>query len=269
MKEEVSKFHALQLFTDTFIAEVVHLDNHSVGIYIRLLCFSWTKNAAGLTKDQAYKICQCKTDDCNNKVDSILTEFFKITSKNNKEQVVYQNKRLVKEHDYLIKKYKKKSASGSKGAEVRWDKNSSANGKDIAPIPNPIPIPKINIKDKFDSFWKLIKSKKGSRFLALQRFEKYCGELDEKELSLKYNKYSDSIKDKQFQKHVSTWINQRCFEDEEERKECFVIEKPIIFEHEGKKLRKVGETGFYYDLADDDGKRYKKHKWKDEPILND
>ena len=26
---------------------------------------------------------------------------------------------------------------------------------------------------KFDSFWKLIKSKKGSRFLALQRFEKY------------------------------------------------------------------------------------------------
>ena len=41
---ETNKFHALQLFTDTFTAETVHLSNEQVGIYIRLLCFAWTKN---------------------------------------------------------------------------------------------------------------------------------------------------------------------------------------------------------------------------------
>ena len=40
MEEGKNKFHALQLFTDTFIAETVHLSNDQVGIYIRLLCFA-------------------------------------------------------------------------------------------------------------------------------------------------------------------------------------------------------------------------------------
>ena len=41
--KEINKFHALQLFTDTFAAETVHLTNEAIGIYIRLLCFAWTK----------------------------------------------------------------------------------------------------------------------------------------------------------------------------------------------------------------------------------
>ena len=44
MEKETNKFHALQLFTDTFAAETVHLTNEQIGIYIRLLCFAWTKN---------------------------------------------------------------------------------------------------------------------------------------------------------------------------------------------------------------------------------
>ena len=39
------KLPSLPLFTDTFTAETVHLTNEQVGIYIRLLCFAWTKNA--------------------------------------------------------------------------------------------------------------------------------------------------------------------------------------------------------------------------------
>jgi len=45
MTKETNKFHALQLFTDTFTAETVHLTNEKIGIYIRLLSFAWTKNA--------------------------------------------------------------------------------------------------------------------------------------------------------------------------------------------------------------------------------
>ena len=40
MTKETNKFHALQLFTDTFTAETVHLTNEAIGIYIRLFRLS-------------------------------------------------------------------------------------------------------------------------------------------------------------------------------------------------------------------------------------
>ena len=52
MEEKTNKFHALQLFTDTFTAETVHLTNEQVGIYIKLLCFSWTKTPNLLKQNQ-------------------------------------------------------------------------------------------------------------------------------------------------------------------------------------------------------------------------
>ena len=44
MDKATNKFHALQLFTDTFAAETVHLTNEAIGIYIRLLSFCRPKN---------------------------------------------------------------------------------------------------------------------------------------------------------------------------------------------------------------------------------
>ena len=72
--EQVNKFHALQLFTDTFSAETVHLTNHAIGIYIRLLCFAWTKNSKPFKTTSAYRICQCKDNDCESQVDSVLEQ---------------------------------------------------------------------------------------------------------------------------------------------------------------------------------------------------
>ena len=72
MDKTPNKFHALQLFTDTFAAETVHLTNEQVGIYIRLLCFAWTKNTKPFKTESAYRICQCKTDDCKLNIDEIL-----------------------------------------------------------------------------------------------------------------------------------------------------------------------------------------------------
>ena len=79
--KEINKFHALQLFTDTFAAETVHLTNEAIGIYIRLLCFAWTKNAKPFTRISAERICQCVDDKCKNTVDDILNEFFKFNKK--------------------------------------------------------------------------------------------------------------------------------------------------------------------------------------------
>ena len=76
MEKETNKFHALQLFTDTFAAETVHLTNEQVGIYIRLLCFAWTKNTKAFSSDSAYRLCQCINEECKVKVHAILQEFF-------------------------------------------------------------------------------------------------------------------------------------------------------------------------------------------------
>jgi len=76
MTKETNKFHALQLFTDTFTAETVHLTNEEIGIYIRLLSFAWTKNTKPFTTESAFRICQCKTQDCKITVMNILYEFF-------------------------------------------------------------------------------------------------------------------------------------------------------------------------------------------------
>ena len=72
MEKETNKFHALQLFTDTFAAETVHLTNEQVGIYIRLLCFAWTKNTKAFSSDSAYRLCQCINEEFKVKVHAIL-----------------------------------------------------------------------------------------------------------------------------------------------------------------------------------------------------
>ena len=132
MEKEINKFHALQLFTDTFVAETVHLTNEAQGVYIRLLCFSWTKNTKPFTADEAYRICYCRSKECEKIVQSVLNEFF-INDDGN-----YTQKRLVKEHEYLVSKYKRRSEAGKKGGLAKRD---NATSKNVAPIPRPSPIP--------------------------------------------------------------------------------------------------------------------------------
>ena len=86
MTKETNKFHALQLFTDTFTAETVHLTNEAIGIYIRLLCFSWTKNTKPFKTESAYRICQCLSEECKVNVFKILHEFFEPSMKDKDTQ---------------------------------------------------------------------------------------------------------------------------------------------------------------------------------------
>jgi hypothetical protein len=43
------KLPSLPLFTDTFVAETTHLTNKQIGMYIRILCWSWTKKGKAMT----------------------------------------------------------------------------------------------------------------------------------------------------------------------------------------------------------------------------
>ena len=209
MDKEINKFHALQLFTDTFAAETVHLTNEAIGIYIRLICFCWTKNAKPFTTESAYRICQCRSKECEAIVNLVLNEFFK------KEVYGWTQKRLTAEHEYLTAKYKARSEAGRKGGLAKSD---NASSKMIAPIPIPKPIPNKLIQPMFDKFWSLLDIKKGSKHLASKKYALNCSDMIPEEVAVSFNRYASTVKDKEFLAHVSTWINQRRFEDEDNNK---------------------------------------------------
>ena len=228
MTTETNKFHALQLFTDTFSAETVHLTNEAVGQYIRLLSFAWTKNAKPFKTESAYRICQCRDDNCCINVYEVLEEFFilKTENKENRNKNTWVHKRLIKEHEYLTAKYKARSEAGKKGADAKWKLNEYsenkdvyiANGKTIAPIPIPKPIPNKLIVENFEIFWNLLDHKKGSKHLALKRYALHCHTSNPSDIAERFNRYTSTVKDKEFLAHVATWLNQKRFEDEETNK---------------------------------------------------
>jgi uncharacterized protein YdaU (DUF1376 family) len=248
--KEINKFHALQLFTDTFAAETVHLTNEAIGIYIRLLCFAWTKNAKPFTTESAYRICQCKTAECNYQVDEILREFFI-----QKNPLSWTHKRLVQEHDYLTAKYKKRSEAGKKGGLAR--------SKTKAPIPIPSPIPNINKYDPlFEKLWNLLDRKKGSKFKAHQIWIKsydLINGIKEDELAKIYNQQIEKIEDNTFLPHFTTWLSQRRWEIKENEAEKPQL--PDLIE----RMKKLGYIHLgkeaEFEQFQKDGKKYKISKY--------
>ena len=243
--KEINKFHALQLFTDTFAAETVHLSNEEVGIYIRLLCFAWTKNAKPFTTESARRICQCKTAECDYQVDEILREFFI-----QKNPLSWTHKRLVQEHDYLTAKYKKRSEAGKKGGLAR--------SKNKAPIPIPSPIPNINKYDPvFEELWNNLDRKKGSKFKAHDIWLKLWSkgvlkETDTPELIEAYNNQIKNIEDDTFIPHFTTWLNQRRWENEDKQEIPDLIKRleKLGYKHYAREgnLQKFEKDGKYYKV---------------------
>ena len=240
---------SLPLFTDTFVAETVHLTNEQTGIYMRLLCFAWTKKGKPFTTDSARIICQCRTAECEYTVDDILREFFIF----DKENFTWTHKRIIKEQDYLNDYYEKKSIAGKKGGLAKRD---SANSKSLAPIPIPIPIPNNTL---FESFWDNLSTKRGSKKLAEIKYKKECKDLDPQILAKVFNSYAAKIPDKQFVQHVSTWLNQRRFQDEDIKS----TNEPTIIDRMKKLGYKSRGSEGEYDQFIKDGKNYRLHKYKE------
>jgi len=250
MTKETNKFHALQLFTDTFTAETVHLTNEQVGIYIRLLCFAWTKNTKPFKEIDAMRICQCRTKDCELRVMEVLQEFFIIDKKDS--DFIFTHKRLVKEHAYLIDKYQRRSEAGKKGGLAKRD---NATSKNVAPIPSPSPIPKNSIYDQdFEYLWSLLHKKKGSKYKAYGYWLKLDNliNLSIKDVAKIYNKQIQGIEDNKFIPHFATWLSQRRWEIEDDNNPIPDLIDRLVnlgYIHNG--------TDGNFELFEKDGKKYK------------
>ena len=69
-----------------------------------------------------------------------------------------------------------------------------------------------------------------------------------------------TIQDKQFVPYVSTWLNQRRFEDEINNKPKEIVIPPETYN--GIVLKRHGEFGDQIEFIDDKGNKYQKHKFK-------
>tara|TARA_R100001440_G_scaffold19423_1_gene32748 strand:- start:876 stop:1667 length:792 start_codon:yes stop_codon:yes gene_type:complete len=201
----MSKLPSMPLFTDVFISDTVHLTNEEIGIYIKLLCFAWTKNNGGIVNDANvyFRVCGAYSKREQDLVTKIINEFFYL--RNDK----LYNARLKKEWDYTADLVDKRRNAGILGQQRR---QQIAN-KLSTPKPKPTSIPKY----LFTRFWDSIDNKIG-KGQAEKTFNK-GGLLEDFEnleeaipkIAELYNKHC--LEKKEYAQHPSTWLNAKGYLD--------------------------------------------------------
>ena len=212
----MTKIWKMGISTDNFIADTVNLTNEEIGIYFRLLCYAW-KNEAYLPKDisRIKRIVQnAREEDIN----YILETYFK------EDDIGYYSKAQKEEFEWVIEK----SGKAKVAAEKRWNANASqthmrtqssyshSNNNNHNKI----------IEDSFDDIWSKIKTKRGTKANGLKAYKKIHGKVEPSLLVDKYNAKSNSVDDKQFVPHFSTWLNSEGWTEEliTEKKEEFKVD---------------------------------------------
>ena len=214
----MTKIWKIGISTDNFIADTVNLTNEEIGIYFRLLCYAW-KNEAYLPKDisRIKRIVQnAKEEDIN----YILETYFK------EDDIGYYSKAQKEEFEWVIEK----SGKAKVAAEKRWNANASqthmrtqssySNNYNHNNNNNKI------IEDSFNDIWSKIKTKRGTKANGLKAYKKIHGKVEPSLLVDKYNAKSNSVDDKQFVPHFSTWLNSEGWTEEllTEKKEEFKVD---------------------------------------------
>ena len=212
----MTKIWKMGISTDNFIADTVNLTNEEIGIYFRLLCYAW-KNEAYLPKDisRIKRIVQnAKEEDIN----YILKTYFK------EDDIGYYSKAQKEEFEWVIEK----SGKAKVAAEKRWNANASQTHmrtQSSYSHSNNHNHNKI-IEDSFDDIWSKIKTKRGTKANGLKAYKKIHGKVEPSLLVDKYNAKSNSVDDKQFVPHFSTWLNSEGWTEEliTEKKEEFKVD---------------------------------------------
>ena len=201
------KLKAWYLFTEDFIAGTQHLSNEQIGIYIRLLCWNWNKRCAGLPSDNMtiYRISNCITDDERQSCNIIIKEFFVHIDDH------YQNERQLQEYLYITRRIDASKVNGKLGGRP---KKPSQNPPTSTPTPKP-KTSKIDYTSFFNTVWDKV-SNKVSRGIAEKNYLKLEEEWLNKpqDLAIMYNKYYNSVEDKQFVKQPAFWLSAKKYLDE-------------------------------------------------------
>ena len=202
----MSKMPKMNLWIDAFNSDTSFLTDEELGIYFRLIFFAWGREGY-LPKDVEFivNLTRNKNSDAINKIIKLYWV---------EDDKGYYQKRLVEEYQRAVRV----TESAKKSAEFRWDKvvdhSQSERNASISKSKS-ISISKYNINTYFDMFWEKVcyKVSKGQARRNYGKLHKDWFE-EPKMLADKYNEYYNSLKDKQYAQHPSTWLNAEGFLNE-------------------------------------------------------
>ena len=197
----MAKIWKMGISPDKFIADTQDLTNEELGVYFRLLCYAWKKEAY-LPKD--HERLKRIGQGCNDKsLNYLLETFFDENEKG------YYCKAQKEEFDWVVEK----SGKATESANRRWDKTQSEGiSNRNANYSNSYNHKEID--NVFENIWSKLKVKRGTKSNALKVYRKIHEEVKDVLLVDKYNDKCTSVTDKQFIPHFSTWLNSEGWTEE-------------------------------------------------------
>lgn len=218
------KLKAWYLFTEDFIAGTQALTNEEIGIYIRLLCYNWNKRCSGIPNEplKYQRIANCISDSEKESCEIVLKDFFVLVNNH------FQNERQLQEYLFITRRMEASKENGKLGGRPKKPRleprvKPKGNLDETPPTPTTTPTTtkttKIDYNSFFNKFWNKV-SNKVSKGIAEKNFLKIEPEWIEKaeELADMYNKYYNSVEDKQFAKQPAYWLSAKKYEDEKPTK---------------------------------------------------
>ncbi len=190
----MTKIWKMGISPDNFISDTQDLTNEELGVYFRLLCYAWKKEAYLPNNiERLQRIGQ----GCNLKIiEYILKQFFK------KDENGYYCKAQKEEFNWVVEK----SGKATESANRRWNKTQSESTSER----NANYSYNYNYKEidnMFENIWSKLTVKRGTKSNALKVYRKIHNKVKDDLLVDKYNAKCTSVTDKQFIPHFSTWLN--------------------------------------------------------------
>jgi uncharacterized protein YdaU (DUF1376 family) len=196
----MSKDPAVLFYTSDFLSGTFTMSNEQVGMYIRLLCLQHQKGK--LTEKDMLSICRAYDVD--------------IWSKFKNEDGAFYNERMYNE---TIRRQKFSESRRNNAKSPKNESTSKAYAKHMETETENETITinrtktKIEILDpKFEEWWELYDYK-----ISKKKAQSLWNKLNEQEKDLALQSvqaYVQSTPDKTYRKHPSTYLNQKCFNDE-------------------------------------------------------
>ena len=197
----MTKIWKMGISPDNFISDTQDLTNEELGVYFRLLCYAWKKEAY-LPKD--HERLKRIGQGCNDKSINYLLETFFI-----EDEKGYYCKAQKEEFDWVVEK----SGKATESANKRWDKTQSEGiSKRNANYSHSHSYKEID--NVFENIWSKLKVKRGTKSNALKVYRKIHDKVTDDLLIDKYNSKCISVNDKQFLPHFSTWLNSEGWTEE-------------------------------------------------------
>lgn len=202
----MSKMPKMNLWIDAFNSDTSFLTDEELGIYFRLIFYAWGKGGY-LPNDYEF-IVNLTRNKNENAIRKILSLYWNADDKG------YYQKRLVEEYQRAVSITETNRQNANKRYAVAEQPQSERTAS--ISISNSISKSNNNIIDKhFDKFWEDVcyKVSKGQARRNYRKLNKDWWE-EPQMLSKKYNEYYNSLKDKQYAQHPSTWLNAEGFLNE-------------------------------------------------------